>query len=284
MGTYYCGGMDWSFVPDPVQTMADVFRTVPQSDEYVRVADAHWRELIARYQPDVLWDDISYPKKGDLVHLFADYYNQNPEGVINDRFHAEQADFTTPEYAQYNKIVEKKWESCRGLGFSFGYNQAEGPEQVLSADELVRLLVDIVSKNGNLLLNVGPKADGTIPEIQLDRLQALGQWLRMNGEAIYETRPWVVAEGKTDEGTEIRFTQKGDSVYAILLDKPKRRDITIRSLWPDSGTKVQMLGASGDLKWSRSDKDLALTLPEQLPGAHAYVLKFTPKPWKLVRE
>jgi alpha-L-fucosidase len=155
---------------------------------------------------------------------------------------------------------------------------------VLSAGELVRLLVDIVSKNGNLLLNIGPKADGTIPDIQVERLRALGQWLRMNGEAIYETRPWVWAEGRTSDGVSIRFTQKGDSVYAILLDKPKTRQITIESLWADPGTKIQVLGAGGDLRWSRSGRDLNLTLPEQLPGSYAYVLKVTPRPWKLLRD
>jgi len=284
MGLYYSGGLDWSFVGMPIQTSRDLFADVPQSQEYARYADAQWRELIDRYQPSVLWDDISYPQKGDVLHLFADYYNRVRDGVINDRFQVEHADFTTPEYTQYNKIVEKKWETCRGLGFSFGHNQAEGPDQVLSAPELIRLLVDIVSKNGNLLLNIGPKVDGTIPQIQVDRLRALGQWLRMNGEAIYDTRPWVWADGKTREGVAIRFTRKGDSVYAILLDKPKTRDITIDGLWADDGTKIQMLGATGDLTWSRSGKDLSLTLPEQLPGSYAYVLKITPKPWKLLRD
>ena len=92
------------------------------------------------------------------------------------------ADFTTPEYANYDKITEKKWESCRGLGFSFGYNQAEGPEQVIASGKLIELLIDIVSKNGNLLLNIGPKPDGSISEIQKDRLKVLGSWLDVNGE------------------------------------------------------------------------------------------------------
>ena len=87
------------------------------------------------------------------------------------------ADFTTPEYAKYDKITAKKWESCRGLGFSFGYNRVEGPKEVIASDKLVALLVDIVSKNGNLLLNIGPRSDGSISEIQLDRLHALGRWL-----------------------------------------------------------------------------------------------------------
>ncbi|MBZ5562486.1 MAG: alpha-L-fucosidase [Acidobacteriia bacterium] len=284
MGLYYSGGLDWSFVGAPILVFSDLFSHVPQSEEYANYADAQWRELIDRYQPSVLWDDISYPKKGDVLDLFADYYNRVPDGIINDRFQVEHSDFTTPEYTQYSKIVEKKWETCRGLGFSFGYNQAEGPEQVLSAGELVRLLVDIVSKNGNLLLNIGPKPDGTIPQIQVERLRALGEWLRMNGEAIYETRPWVWAEGRTRDGVGVRFTQKGDSVYAILLDKPQGREITIESLWADPGTRIQMLGAGGDIPWLREGKDLRLTLPEQLPGSYAYVLKITPRPWKLLRE
>ena len=284
MGLYYSGGLDWSFVGKPIENFQDLFLDVPQSEEYAQYADAQWRELIDRYQPSVLWDDISYPKKGDVLHLFADYYNRVPDGVINDRFQVEHSDFTTPEYSQYDKIVEKKWEACRGLGFSFGYNQNEGPDQVLSAGELVRLLVDIVSKNGNLLLNIGPKADGTIPQIQVERLRALGQWLRMNGDAIYGTRPWVRSEGKTRDGLDIRFTQKGDSVYAILLDMPKERDFTVESLWLDEGTKIQVLGTGDDVKWSQSGKDLKVMLPGQLPGEYAYVLKITPKPWKLVRD
>ena len=284
MGLYYSGGLDWTFVPPPILSMQELIPHVPQSEEYARYADAQVRELIARYHPSILWDDISYPKRGDLVHIFTEYYNQVPEGVINDRFQVEQSDFTTPEYAQYSKIVEKKWETCRGLGFSFAYSQDEGPEQVLSSAELVRLLVDIVSKNGNLLLNIGPKADGTIPEIQVERLRALGRWLRINGEAIYGTHPWVRPNGRTQDGTEIRFTQKGDSVYAILMDKPKTREITVESLWPENGATLRVLGTDSDLPWSRDGKNIKVTLPEPLPGDYAYALKITPKAWQVVKE
>ena len=182
MGLYYSGGLDWTFTEKPIVTMDDLMARVPQTEEYARYADAHWTELTDRYQPAVMWNDISYPKAGKIPQLFSHYYNSVPEGVINNRFGVDFADFTTPEYAKYDKITAKKWESCRGLGYSFGYNQAEGPEQVIAADQLVWLLVDIVSKNGNLLLNIGPKPDGTISDIQMDRLNRLGDWLAIHGE------------------------------------------------------------------------------------------------------
>ncbi len=278
MGLYYSGGLDWSFVKEPVKQFRDLFRTAPQSEEYARYADSHWHELIERYEPAILWNDIAYPEKGEAEQIFADYYNEHPDGVINNRWGPLHHDFTTPEYTKYDEIVEKKWESCRGLGFSFGYNRAEGPEHVLSADELIDMFVDIVSKNGNLLLNVGPTADGTIPEIQVERLKGLGQWLEVNGEAIFETRPWVTAEGRTTGGEEIRFTQRGDAVYAVLLTKPGRSEITIEKLWPAEDTRIQLLGQDGNLQWRRSGTHITLSLPGSLPESHAYALRITPRP------
>lgn len=275
MGAYYCGGMDWSFVPDPVQSIGDVFRTVPQSEEYVRVADAHWRELIARYQPDILWNDISYPKAGDFNGIVSDYYRRQPEGVINNRFGRgdAKADFTTPEYTTFNTVVEKKWESCRGLGYSFGYNQAEGPEHMLSPEKLVHLLVDIVSKNGNLLLNVGPAADGSISALQMERLQVLGRWLKVNGEAIYGTRPWTRAEGRTTTGEAVRFTRKGDAVYAILLARPATATVTIEQLSPPPASEIRLVGVDGALTWTQDGANTVIKLPASLPASPAYALR-----------
>ena len=85
------------------------------------------------------------------------------------------------------EFIHRGWEECRGIGRSFGYNQNEGPEDYNTSEDLIRLLVDIVSRGGNLLLIVGPKADGTIPDIMADRLREIGTWLEKNGEAIYET-------------------------------------------------------------------------------------------------
>ena len=274
MGLYYSGGLDWTFEPRPIATMEDLKTTAPQSEEYARYADAHWRELIERYQPAVLWNDITYPKAGKLTEIFSEYYNRVPEGVIDNRFGVDFADFTTPEYAKYDKITAKKWESCRGLGFSFGYNRVEGPKEVIASDKLVALLADIVSKNGNLLLNIGPRPDGSISEIQLDRLHALGRWLKVNGEAIFDTHPWVRPSAGT-EGPDVRFTQKGDSLYAILLAKPGAT-VAIPGLNPKDGAEISALGG-GRLEWSRSNGNLVVQTG-QLPGEYAWTLKIRPAP------
>ena len=109
----------------------------------------------------------------------------------------------------------------QGLGKSFGLNRMEGPEETISAAALVALLADIVAKNGNLLLDVGPEPDGTIPAIQVDRLHQLGVWLEQNGDAIFDTRPWTRATGKTADGIDVRFTAKDNALYAVLLGNPK---------------------------------------------------------------
>lgn len=277
-GLYYSGGLDWSFLNGPIRTGEELYKLVPQSGEYARYADAHWRELIERYQPAVMWNDISYPKKGDLPALFAEYLNRVPDGAINDRFGVPFSDFTTPEYAKYDRITPKKWESCRGLGFSFGYNQVEGPEHVLPAGELIRLLVDIVSKNGNLLLNIGPKPDGSISELQLARLHELGQWLNVNGEGIFGSRPWVKASGKTVGGIELRFTRKGDSLYVFLFGRPQNSSVVIPLVTAAGATKVRLLGTERDLPWSQKGADLAITLPSRYPDQHVYALKITSAP------
>jgi len=110
---------------------------------------------------------------------------------------------------------------CRGLGLSFGYNQCEGDETVLSGPALVKLLAEYVSTGGNLLINIGPRADGTIPEIQASRLRALGAWMKTNGEAIYGTRLWAERQKDTLEGgAEVFYTRKGKNLYAIIAGMP----------------------------------------------------------------
>lgn len=311
MGLYYSGGPDWWFQGEPISDLVGIANAIPQSDEYTRYVDAHWRELIERYQPSILWNDIGFPARLNVKALYADYYNAIPDGVINDRsLQADvrklvrsrlgraflgwllkrvleapssgsipkniHADFTTPEYASVSKLVTHKWEATRGLGYSFGYNQNETAEHMLTVEQLVSHLVDIVSKNGNLLLNIGPMADGRIPALQLERLEGLGRWLTVNGEAIFATRPWQMAEGETGDHIPLRFTQCGDNLYAILLGRPAGLEVRFPSLKFRPGTKVQLLGEAGLLSIHEETSCARLTRP--VTSSAPYALKITPLP------
>lgn len=273
MGLYYSGGYDWTFIPGPIAKAADYQAVKPQSEAYGRYVDAQFRELISRYRPAVLWNDIDYPKSGHPLEIMAEYYNAIPDGVIDDRFGVKHSDFKSPEYQTLDKISPTKWEECRGLGRSFGYNRAEGEGETIAPDKLIYLLVDIVSKNGNLLLDVGPEADGTIPAVQMTRLEALGAWLKQNGEAIYATRPWTRPEGESGDQIPVRFTQNDSFLYVTLLGEPKAGSITLKNLVPKAGSSISMLGENEPLQWAQRGEDVEIRLPSHLIGHYAYVLK-----------
>jgi alpha-L-fucosidase len=265
-GVYYSGGIDWTFNREPLRTMADFMGSTPGGD-YPAYAEAQTRELIARYRPSILWNDISWPAPlDDELRLFADYYNATPEGVVNDRWlpmTVERAalrdperrkaldaylkermkaqtskgvipqlpphcDFRTPEYAAFDRISAKKWEATRGMSHSFGYNRRDTDADYESVESLVRSFIDAVSKNGNLLLNVGPRGeDAQIPDEQIARLKGFGAWLSANGEGIYGTRPWSRVDGKTACGIDVRFTAKADALYVHVLGTPAVSEFVI---------------------------------------------------------
>ena len=310
MALYYSGGLDWSFKETAISDPFSFFDNTPQDDQYIAYATNHFRELIDLYKPDVLWNDIRYSKNADLVELFSYYYDAVPDGVINDRwnqmrypsnrlmkliintigvFHAKLSsaqedpvgihhDYVTPEYVVFDDIRQKKWEACRGLGSSFGYNKNEPDDNLLTSKELIHSFVDIVSKNGNLLINVGPMTDGTIPNAQRERLEGLGDWLAVNGDAIYDTRPWLTAEGRTPEGKNVRFTQKKDALFAIILDALQGGEVSIESLECDPGTKVYLLGHDNPLNWRRDGSQITITLPDRLSDFPAHAFKIAPRP------
>ena len=170
------------------------------------------------YEPSVFWNDIGWPKQSEemMPYFLAHYYNKVEEGVVNDRFNGRFRDFLTKEYKQGKVDRSEKWEMCRGMGLSFGYNENEGDEQIIPEKDLISLLVGTVANNGNLLINVGPKADGTIPKEQEKRLLALGKWLETNGEGIYGTRCSRRESVVMDNDTAVHFTAKGSDLYVFV--------------------------------------------------------------------
>jgi len=137
----------------------------------------------------------------------------------------------------------------------------------MSPNRLVDYLVDVVSKNGNLLINIGPRADGTIPEAQTECLRQTGEWLRINGEAIYGTTYW-----DTHIDGDVRFTRKGNTLYAIALEWPEEA-LKLTSLAGKAVSGVELLGSSEPLKWKQSSEGLVIQLPASKPCRYAYAFK-----------
>ncbi|MFD5225256.1 alpha-L-fucosidase [Microbacterium sp. NPDC058342] len=222
-GVYYSGALDWH-VSDfpPIESDTDLFRFRRNDEHFARYAAAQLEELVQRFSPDVLWNDIEWPDGGKggedfaVASLLARYFGAVPDGVINDRWGVPYHGFLTREYRDIPDILDAPWESTRGLGYSFGFNRAEDERHSLSGAELIRMLVDVVSKNGNLLINVGPAADGTIPELQLAAMRAMGSWLRENGSAVYGTRPWI--RFGEPVGAPVRYTSSAEGVHVHALD------------------------------------------------------------------
>jgi len=238
-------------------------------------------ELIDHYDPDILWCDIGGANRSNevMAHFFNQAKNRpDPKEVtVDNRCGNGIYDFTTPEYSVEPDINPAKWEATRGLGRSFGYNAEEGPDDYLSANELIDSFVDIVSKNGNLLLNLGPKADGTIPEIQAERVRALGEWLDVNGEAIYGSRYWRQAEDD-DTNVPVRYTVNGESLYATALEWPGRELRLGADIAVERSTRITLLGAgSKPLRWRQEDGALVVSMPAEGETAttarHAYAFE-----------
>jgi alpha-L-fucosidase len=297
-GTYY-SGWDWTFGGLTPGSNEET----PATEEYRAYVDAHWRELIERYQPSVLWGDYAYPGGSDtrrgkldpavknhIEDLFRFYLARVPNGVINNRFdNASQnagmlhVDFVTPEYAVEpnreppERLMKNKykWEANRGLGTSYGYNAQEGESSYMRPEELIHMFVDIVSRGGNLLINVGPMSTGEIPWLQARPLLELGWWLRTNGEAIYGTHRWIRVGSITGEGLPVRYTTAKDAVFGILLGTPKTRTVEL-DLRLDPQTAVALEGWGGHLKWTATPTGVRIELPLLPDQRPAWSLRFSP--------
>ena len=157
------------------------------------------------------------------------------------------------------------------MGLGFGYNQFEPESAFMSEEELIHSFVDTVSTNGNLLLNVGPKSNGDIPDIQATLLQQLGAWLSVNGTGIYGTWTWVRAEGETDSGDDVRFTQNANTVFAIVLNDLVPGPVRLADVQPETLSSVELLG-HGPVTWHLEGTDIVVELPASGSMQVAYTL------------
>ncbi|WP_327091534.1 alpha-L-fucosidase [Nonomuraea sp. NBC_01738] len=230
------------------------------------------KELADRFAPDVMWADIGLGGVNAGDEFLAHYFNLRPEGTVNNRFGNGVYDFTTPEYSVEPDIKPEKWEASRGVGRSYGFNAAEGPAEHLMAAELIHCFVDVVSKNGNLLLNLGPTGSGAIPPLQSAPLLALGAWLRVNGEAMYGSAHWDRADDPAANAA-VRFTTQPHAFYVTALERPPGGTLILRAPVPVAdGDTVTLLG-HGPVGWTRDEDGVRLEFPAGVPDAAAHTFR-----------
>ena len=276
-----------------------------------------FKDVVTRYQPAIIfsdgeWDLTAAEWKSE--ELLAWLFNDSPckdEVVVNDRWGKEcrhkHGSYWTTEYAAGLKDGSHPWEENRGMAYSYGLNRAERVDDYKTGREFILTLIDLVSRGGNLLLDIGPAADGTVPPLMEQRLLEVGDWLRVNGEAIYGTRfagrscQWT--EGKRPEQKfgefmvkynlmeqvgqqpkngmavkQVFFTKKPDALYAITPGWPGKQ-LVLRNVKVPAGTTVTMLGVEGALQSQFDGTTLTITLPafgpEDAPCRHAFAFKIT---------
>ncbi|CAN5671422.1 alpha-L-fucosidase [soil metagenome] len=247
------------------------------------------KDLVTRYEPEIIYPDgeWDYPSKVWQSEKFLSWlYNESPVKntvVVNDRWGKEtrsrHGGYYSSEYgivegdAKISDTVAHAWEEIRGIGTSFGYNQVEDLNNYLSSKELIDLLINVVAHGGNLCLNVGPTADGRIPVIMQQCLHDMGQWLKINGEAIYGTSVWE-RRPVANDGDAVFFTKKGKDLY-VLCTKWQDKKFFVPGI--NKKSKVTLLGSSLMVNSTTTNGSLIITPPAISPanisGRYAWVYK-----------
>ncbi|MGP8243828.1 MAG: alpha-L-fucosidase [Bryobacteraceae bacterium] len=273
-----------------------------------------FKDVVSHARPDLIFSDGEWDLTSDEWHapeLLAWLFNESPARelvVMNDRWgkdtRQKHGGYFTTEYTSGMSQSAHPWEENRGMGYSYGYNRVETLGDYRSSRELLLMLLDIVSRGGNLLLDIGPTADGRIPVIMEERLVQIGDWLRPNGAAIYGARPWKRSRQwsagqvpKLEEKefmsdypigdlvdtprrgfarVDAFFTAKGNTVYAILPRKPVD-EVVLTGLTPRAEMSATLSDTGQKLAWTRRGDGIALRVPDSvaasLPPAEAYVIE-----------
>lgn len=245
------------------------------------------KDLVDRYRPSLFWADGEWDhpdrvwRAQEIVAWLYNHPGVREDLVVNDRWGSnarfKHGGYWATEYTEGMKDTDKPWEECRGLGRSFGLNRNEALEDYQTAEQLIHMFVRLVSEGGNLLLNIGPAADGTIPVIMQERLLELGQWLSVNGEGIYGSRPWV----QRKEGKDVVFTRSGDGrfVHAIATRWPGEC-LRLPGVKVRPGSQVRLLGVDAPIPATYTVREgTTLHIPcgfrELFKGstAHAFVFR-----------
>jgi alpha-L-fucosidase len=273
-----------------------------------------FKDLVTHYKPSIIFSDGEWELPSADWHspeLLAWLYNDSPvkdEVVVDDRWgndtRHKHGSYWTTEYTAGMSGVEHPWEESRGMGVSYGYNRAENLNIYHTGRELVFILVDTVSRGGNLLLDIGPKADGTIPIVMEERLTQIGNWLKVNGEAIYGTRPWKnTRQWTAGEVPKVEYNKEYSSAYDVtkLMERPANGRASIEAFFTSKGGNVyailpqwsghslvikdissakfvNLLGSSAPLKFRSSSRGLSIQLPdlpEDLRQQPAWVLRIS---------
>ncbi len=236
------------------------------------------KDLVNTYQPDVFWTDgeWDYPsetlRSTDFLAWLFNESSVKDRVVVNDRWGKEtrgkHGGFFTTEYDLVHEgnadgvKFERPWEECRGMAGSFGFNRNEILEDYSTSEELIHILINKVGRGGNLLLNIGPTADGRIPVIMQQRLLDMGAWLKVNGEGIYDTRKWDKAPA-VNKDTKVYYTAKGKDLYVLCTQFPTT-DIVVENIGKPA--KVSMLGLNSEVKTVYKNGKLSISPPMVTPA------------------
>ncbi len=254
--------------------------SIPPEDYIDKHMIPQLKELVEKYEPALIfsdageWDKTS--KEWKTIDFLAWLYNKAPnkeEVVVNDRFGKDMpgkhGDYFSSEYEDAEGMdIHHPWEESRGMGVSYGFNRAENIDIYNSSEQLIHELIGIVSRGGNLLLNVGPTADGRIPVIMQERLRDIGSWLELNGAAVYGTRPWIKsAQNLPAENQEqsIFFTHKGNKVFALCTRWPDENFILNGFTDPVDG--IKLFGYEKEIKWKQDNEKISISPPLVSPGS-----------------